>query len=301
MFADAVVETIVFVLRKGSKRDNDVRIVNCDNRLLTYQEKQIGQKTFQKTHANAISINITEGSVKLKTKLDKGNVSLGYLVNINQAIALKYDRSQSLFRSAKGANYKKVIDGRNIDRYSLVWDGWFLAYDVKKIHSCKRTDIFDAEEKLFFRRVGDRLIATLDHEQYYALNTLVVITSKTPERVSLKYVLALINSYLLNYYYVTYLKSTKKVFSEIQARQLSKIPMLVPNMEDQTEKHRHDKIVTYVELLLELNRKYRTTKEKMRQEQLSQEISITDEKLNRLIFDIYGLTDSEIEMIHQNG
>ena len=68
-----------------------------------------------------------------------------------------------------------------IARYALYFPGNYLLYDVARIHSCKREDIFLAKEKIFFRRVGDRIVATLDDQQHYALNTLVTVTPKVEQ------------------------------------------------------------------------------------------------------------------------
>lgn len=118
--------------------------------------------------------------------------------NINQAIALKGDKALSI-KTVYSPEYYKLLDGRNINRYSIKWSGNYLDYHLERIHSCKRKDIFECNEKILFRRVSAKLIATYDDEQYYALNTLVVVTPKHECR--LKYILGLLNSNLFNYIY----------------------------------------------------------------------------------------------------
>ncbi|GAB4415215.1 MAG: hypothetical protein OHK0032_11360 [Thermodesulfovibrionales bacterium] len=177
------------------------------------------------------------------------------------------------------------------------WDGYYLAYDVKKIHSCKRTDIFEAKEKIFFRRVGDRLIATYDNAQFYALNTLVVITLLEETSMSLKYLLGLLNSHLLNFYYLTYLKSTKKVFSEIQARQLAEIPIRTINLNNPSEKAIHDKLVSLVDRMLELHKKKNSMPPSAEREKIEREIAVTDEKIDDIVYGLYGITDDERKII----
>ncbi|MDW7680141.1 MAG: TaqI-like C-terminal specificity domain-containing protein, partial [bacterium] len=221
------------------------------------------------------------------------------IANINQAIALKYDRSKSLFKTRDANNYKKVLDGRNIHRYYLEWGGYYLAYDINKIHSCKRTDIFDADEKIFFRRVGDRLIATYDDSQFYALNTLVVITLTPHTKISLKYLLGLINSSLMNFYYVTYLKSTKKVFSEIQARQLSQLPINIINFADPADVARHDLMVSLVEKMLSLQKELAAAKIKLEKNIFQRQIVATDRQIDQLVYQLYGLTDEEIKIVEE--
>jgi len=174
-----------------------------------------------------------------------------------------------------------------------------LAYDIKNIHSCKRTDIFEAKEKIFFRRVGDRLIATYDDAQFYALNTLVVITLKQHGNISLKYVLGLLNSQLLNFYYKTYLKSTKKVFSEIQARQLSQLPIRTIDLNNPSEKAIHDKLVSLVDRILELHKKKAAFPPSSEREKIEREIAVTDEKIDDIVYGLYGITEEERELVEE--
>lgn len=297
VFKDAVVETIVFTICNLDPDKHQVEVVDFDNREMASAKHLISQEIFSSTHNNAFLVTSDEKSFDFKQSLDKKGVSLGELANLNQAIALKHDRSKSLFTVAKAKNYKPVIDGRNINRYKLVWDGQYLAYDVANIHSCKRTDIFEAGEKLFFRRVGDRLIATYDDQQFYALNTLVVITPQEQVKFSLKYLLGLINSSLLNFYYVKFLKSTKKVFSEIQARQLAQLPIHIINFSNSIESSQHDKIVSFVEQMLELNKRLLKAKTPQEIESLERQIKITDKAIDSLVYELYGLNDEEIKIV----
>jgi len=297
VFKEAVVETIIFVIRNSSPDKHEVEIVDFDNKAMTSTSHIISQQIFSSTHNTAFLVTSDKNSFGFKRSLDNKGVPLGELANLNQAIALKYDRSKSLFTEVKAKNYKPVLDGRNINRYELAWGGQYLSYDVKNIHSCKRTDIFEANEKIFFRRVGDRLIATYDDKQFYALNTLVVITPREQMIFSLKYLLALINSILLNFYYVKYLKSTKKVFSEIQARQLAQLPIRTISFDDPSDVARHDQMVSLVDQMLELNKKLAESKVPQATEMLKRQIESTDRQIDDHVYKLYDLTDEEIKIV----
>ena len=67
-----------------------------------------------------------------------------------------------------------------------------------------------------------------DDQQFFALNTLVVVNLREGQTASLKYLLAVLNSSLLNYLYKKRFKSTKRVFSEIQARSVGQLPIFFP-------------------------------------------------------------------------
>jgi len=300
VFKDAVVETIVLVVQNCKPDRNEVEIVDFDNIAMVGEVHKIAQQAYLATHMNAFLVTADVGAIGLKQRIDQVGMSLGTLANINQAIALKYDRSKSLFTERRAENYKPVLDGRHINRYELFWGGQYLAYDIESIHSCKRTDIFEATEKIFFRRVGDRLIATYDDRQFYALNTLVVITLMPQVKFSLKYLLGLINSKLLNFYYVKYLKSTKKVFSEIQARQLAQLPIRPIDFADPADRECHNRMFALVEQMLALHRQLAAARIEHEQTNLKRQIDATDRRIDRLVYDLYDLTEEEIRIVEKD-
>ncbi len=302
-FAEAVIENVVLVLQ----RENDAK-ARQDNNVLIRKISgtdiagtivgEVLQRDYDHSNQHVFSVRVDKGSKNLHEKIIVHADSLENLANINQAIALKGDRSASLFNRARGKDYKPVLDGRDIGRYSIEWPGIYLKYDIRRIHSCKREDIFLAIEKLLFRRVGESIVATYDNNQFYALNTLVVVTPKTPN-LNLKFVLGIMNSRMMNFYFSTFLKSTKKVFSEIQARQMGQLPIRRINFDNPAEKKQHDEIVALVEEMLELQKEYaKASREKLpRADALRQRIDEVDAEIDRLVYRLYGLTDEEIRIV----
>jgi type I restriction-modification system DNA methylase subunit len=292
-FPRAVVENVIIILRREplskARTQSLTRIVDLGGR----KEHTIRQSFFNETSNCSFTVNVSPKLNTLRKKIDARSVRLNTLVNINQAIALKQDRKSCLFREARNAQYKKVLDGRDVGRYALSFPNNYLLYDISKIHSCKREDIFNAKEKILLRRVGDRIIATLDKEQYYALNTLVVITPKS-DQLSLKFILGLLNSRLLNNYYALFLKSTKKVFSEIQARQLGQLPIHQIDPGSPAESEVHDRLVSLVEKMLELNEKLQKAHKGLDDwHDIQKQIQQTGKKIDTLVYDLYELTETE--------
>ena len=297
-FEAAVVENVVIILRRESlakARDQNKVLVTA---LGKDEEHDIPQIVFKETFNCSFVLHLSDKLRRFRDKTDTQSTKLGTLVNVNQAIALKHDRSSCLSKEPLDNRYKKVLDGRDIARYAIYFPGNYLLYDIAKIHSCKREDIFLAKDKIFFRRVGDRIVAALDTEQCYALNTLVVVTPKT-EGVNLKFILGLMNSALLNSYYKLFLKSTKRVFSEIQARQVEQLPIHHIDFDSPAEKKMHDDLVALVSRMLELNKRLapiRNTPCNERDE-LLREINRTDNEIDNLVYDLYGLTEKEREIV----
>lgn len=219
-FENAVVENVTFIAKKQKLDDFEISYYVSDvtNNILKCKKHK---RDFLRSPICSFNFN----SNNLNEKISNNTIKLNNICNVNQAIALKGDKSLSVKQSNIGNQCYPLLDGRNINKYSIHWTGEYLDYNIDRIHSCKTKSIFEVSEKLFFRRVSSNLIFTYDNQQYYALNTLVVVTLKEAQTLSLKYLLALLNSRLLNYYYVTEHKSTKKVFSEIQARSVGELPI----------------------------------------------------------------------------
>ena len=153
-FKDAVVENVILVLEKTESDEernrNKIQIYGVDEELHFIKKEKITQEIFQKCHKSSFNINLNERILSLKEKLDVSTKKLDEFLSINQAIALKHDRSSYLSDERLNKHYKPVLDGRYINRYSLNWTKKYLIYDTEAIHSCKREDIFLSEEKLFF-------------------------------------------------------------------------------------------------------------------------------------------------------
>ncbi len=139
-----------------------------------------------------------------------------------------------------------------------------------------------------FRRVSSNLVATIDDKQFYALNTLVAINLKEGSGRDLELILGLFNSKLWNFYYTRFLKSTKKVFSEIQARSIARLPLPHPNKALDAE------IVKDVRALLEI---IPQAAEGSGGVQLQRRIEHLEDRIDRAVFGLYGLNEEEVASI----
>ena len=298
VFQGAVVEPVIIVIRNSPGADrNLVHVEVYGGPNMIPDVSFLPQSVFSRTYRKAFPIRADIKTLEFKEKIDSEWPRFGELLNINQAIALKGDRSLSLHAKAKSDNYHPVLDGREIGRYETRWNGQFLEYNRARIHSCKRTDIFECEEKIFFRRVGETITATLDRNRFYALNTLVVITPNAFAQHQLSYLLGIFNSSLLDFYYCTFLKSTKRTFSEIQARQVGQLPIRTIDFNDPADVTRHDRLVALVEQILALHKQLAAAKTPAAKTMLQRQIDATDRRIDRLVYELYALTEEEIGIV----
>ena len=279
-FENAVVENVTIIVTKEKPGQYPIQVFIDNFREMNLNDEKENTE-FLNNRKFSISINSDHVIAKIFSRHKR---TLGEFCEVNQAIALIGDRSLSLRDSNPHNKYFKVLDGRNIGKYSIKWTGVYLDYKLERIHSCKRMDIFQSKEKLFFRRVGQSLMFAYDDEQYFALNTLVAVNARKNSPLHLKYLLALLNSRLMDYVYKGKFKSTKTVFSEIQARTVIQLP--VPC----AERSQQAPLISLVDSILSA-----------KQRDPNADTTLLEKKIDSRVYEIYGLTQKEIATIEANG
>ena len=82
---------------------------------------------------------------------------------------------------------------------------------------------------------------------------------------------------------------------------ITQIPIRQINSEDTNEVKKHDKIVSLVDQILDLNKKLSENRDPRSREQLQRRIDATDTQIDRLVYELYDLTEEEIRIVEENG
>ena len=64
-----------------------------------------------------------------------------------------------------------------------------------------------------------------------------------------------------------------------------------------TIKAKHDKLVALVDNMLDLQKKYRGERIERDKELYERQIKIVDAQIDRLVYDLYGLTEEEVKVV----
>ena len=82
---------------------------------------------------------------------------------------------------------------------------------------------------------------------------------------------------------------------------VGKLPLYVPDPEILADKTRHDRMVSLVTHILELNRYLTQAKTDQERRLVQQEIDATDVRIDALVYELYGLTAEEIVVIEESS
>lgn len=121
-------------------------------------------------------------------------------------------------------NHEPVIRWKDFYKYTNIANKVFVLFDKEKLRSNTNEKMFLVKEKIIIRQTSDHLVATYDNKNYYTMDTTHIIFDKT-EKISMKYLLTLINSRLLNFLYQIIVPEIWKAFSEVKIVNLKKLPI----------------------------------------------------------------------------
>ena len=75
------------------------------------------------------------------------------------------------------------------------------------------------------------------------------------------------------------------------------LPIRTIDFFNPTEKAQHDKLVALVESMLELQKKYNEARMERDKELYERQMKIVDAQIDRLVYELYGLTEEEIKVM----
>ena len=296
-------ETLVIVYQKGMK-GRSTRVVHPrspDEFVREDNSIKIDQADWELTPGKRFLIR---ADARLISKIEKDKTQLGDLCDLTQGIIVyktRQDSAKNLYisNSSKGSGWKKLLDtNSSVIRYGLTWGNMYLKYG--NWLWCPRDSKYFESPKILFVRLRNRLlsrklIGTYDEEKYYNRDNFNNIIAKDL-RYSLKYILGLFNSLLLNYWYKAYFDNVN-----INPAQVRLIPIRPIDFSKRSDKAKHDKMVRLVERMLELHKELSKAKSDHDKTLLQRQISSTDRQINSLVYDLYGLTKDEIKLVEESS
>ena len=252
-----------------------------------------------------IDIYFDESNKIILNKIMSKSTSLDSICFVKDGVKVVGHAKSFAFSQKKiDDSFFPMIKGKDIAKYHIKWNGWFCCRDKKKIEKHKVTDIRLREDfifnrpKIVIRKTGSRVVAALDDQNYYYEQSLFSISKKELDSVvNLKFILGILNSSLSNYLLKSNPFSKKDTFPQIRLHWLKSLPVRAIDFTNPDEKAHHDKLVSLVDNMLELQKKYHEARMEQDKELYERQIKFVDRQIDRLVYDLYGLTGEEIKVV----
>ena len=307
VFDQASVDNAIFAFQKCGNADdranNEIEFLEAEpgkQHLRIRERYSVLQSVFQDTPGMMFRPPKTSGFSITEAKFWQKSKKLGDLARVNFGMQLRdrteypgdvveSDKPRSLKRS-----YKACLTGKNIGRYITEFTNLYCLFDrVAQQGGCWDEEIQFAKNKIIVRQIGEKPIASFDSQGYCCLNTVFMIKA-TVNGIDERFLLGILNSKAIGIYWENKFSDFKKTFPKIKGSYLQQLP--IPT----TDKAQHDKLVKLVDKLLGLMPKLRMAKLESERATLQNAVTATEQQIDALVYELYGLTEEEIKLVEEN-
>ena len=269
---DVVTENVITMLRKDKSKQTFVRVYRQDKESKVFNEALPLDMEYSKTNLHKEWVTGIDSNV------------LAILTKMGLPIKLR-----DISSSKRGAEISKKdmratqsglpsLIGQDMKKYSINWSNTYLDINHKEYY---RLSPFFSKEMIYLRRVDICLEATIGDIIYGFNKNVYGIKIDETKGYNRKFVLALLNSKALDYYYRKKFSTKKEdVFPEIQTYLYEQLPIpRVSEVQQQPIVELVDKIISYKRI------------------KPLTDTSKWERQIDKLVYDLYDLDDNERKLI----
>ena len=158
-------------------------------------------------------------------------------------------------------------------------------------------------KKVCVPRLVDYLYGTLDSTGTFFLDNVDVggvVYKDEYKKYDLHYLLGLINSKLMRWYFPKISATFRGGWYSANRQFLSKLPFYIIDSQNSTENKKYERVIMLVNQMIELSGQIKNLKTPNDKTRLQRQIDAADAEIDRLVYDLYGLTDDEIRIVEES-
>lgn len=238
IFENVTASSILIILQKNSS------INNHETEIILGNPSEIGNKRIYKIKQSEFLNNVSYAIDILNSPIEKilskkiciNSVSLGDICkNISPGIDANKDKYVALTKLSD--NYKPLLMGRDINRFVIRSNPLhFVLYDRGLLNRARDEDIFLAK-KIVIQRISGGFTpikGAIDNGQYYTFNSVNNILIKDSSIYSYEFILGILNSKLINWYYSVNFSNKSFLTVNISKTYLERLPIVKKNDQEQS-------------------------------------------------------------------
>ncbi|MFH2144316.1 MAG: N-6 DNA methylase [Bacteroidota bacterium] len=316
VFQNVKAETIILNISKSAKQTDcilydrndiitEITYTNC------VEKKQLKSIDWLTNELCVFDIYSNKSEIELLKKIEKNKTDLIELVDFTLGLT-PYDKykghtqtqiQERVFHSKtkKDKTFKKLLEGADIKRYSVFWGGKeYISYG--KWLGAAREPRFFTGTRILVRQIVSgnplRIYAGYTEKELYNTQSVFNIISKDEKTLNTKYLLALLNSNLINFYHGhKYLDLSKNLFQKILIQNCKKFP--IKTIDNKENNLKQNEIIKFVDQLLQLNEELQIVKLDSKRQQIQNMIDYCENRINKIVYQLYDLTEDEIKIMEE--
>ena len=285
-FEDVGLEQVVIINQNIVDSSSKVRIDTQEGTSF-----QIPQSFFNERHLILTSLN--SELLEIVKKIEKDTIKLGKISEMPRGLTVKSNE----FESIPAQTSVQVLGGTNVERY-LIKDGnkrkpnRYLPINDKRLLSKK--EVFIPNRIIYQNIVSSvpKIVATIDKTGQPTDDTLNNLLIKDKE-FSYAYILGILNSNLMTFYLRYAIINNSVLTVHLDKPYLGLIPIKNVSLDRQIAIN--DLANELVRIYSDISKNYGLLSDKNMK--LKNDAQVLENKLNAVIYDLYGISTNEVERI----
>jgi hypothetical protein len=302
VFADADVHTLVLVVQREDSAESRKNAHIQSTTQLNYKAasridayNEIKQEHLASLPGAVWNVLITDDNANLILRLNKDFKKLSEISTINRGL-ITGDRDKYFSDKKTSNEYVLILAGSDVNRYVANDPSEYVLFKKPKGSGGSwDAEMHLAPHKILVRQIGTKPMASLIREPIAVTGNLFTVRAGNIEEEL--YILGIFNSKLIEFFWKIMFSDFKSSFPQVTIFSLSQIPIHLINFSDPAEKAMHDKMVSLVERMLVLHKQSPRTPQES--EMVKREIESTDKVIDKLVYELYGLSEEEIEIVEE--
>ncbi len=266
----------------------------------------------------------------LKEILDKDGIQRGVSPDLKEAFLIDSDTVRH-YALEKTKLRRVLTGGKQVKRYFIDYPDLWLIYTKRNdnfkelpnicsfidqfkqkitckevrqrkhplysLHRPREENIFLKDRKILGVITADRIITSIDESQTFATDGLYLFGIQ--KEINEKYLVAILNSRLFVFIYQLLALESGRILAQVKPTILRQLPIRTIDFSDKKDKARHDRMVQLVDRMLSLHKHLGGAKTIHDKIVLQRQIDATDNQIDRLVYELYGLTEEEIKIVEE--
>ena len=245
-FEEANTECLITILKNKKSDNNDIKIL--EDKSGNFEVINLVSKDYCLNNKNyEIQTYLTKDKTKILEKIENKTKAI-------EEISIS-KRGMEIGKKDFENNGRKVLVGYDTSKYKIDFDNNFIDENNDKYRRFK--EFFENEGLIMLRRVSKDLVATINDSKYAFNKNLYGIKIEN-RNFEIKYVLILLNSKALNFYYKNRFSMKKKdLYPEVQSYLFNLLPIKEISLQEQQPFiEKADKMLSLNKELQEVSQKY---------------------------------------------
>lgn len=319
VFKGVSANCIIFVI--GQDTSNEVCLINILenenelsnlNNLIFTESYYIDSSCWKQSDDSQFQVFQKQDTIDTIKKIKDLSIPLKSFIDVMQGI-VPYSREthseeiveNRLFHSSKKISdeYGIWIKGRAISRYNIDLNNIeYLKYG-SWLHRARKEKYFKGPRILIQEITGGqppRVSACYFDSLLY--HDPGIISCLNVSSYHIYFFLGIINSNFLSWYHrINSPKGKRKSFPKVLIGDIRDFPIPTIDLDNNDQKVSYYSIISLVDSMLESQKQLHTAKSDSDKKILQQKIDAIDKQIDRLVYELYGLTEDEIKIVEGTG